>query len=353
MKLAAPMVDVLAAVALAAFMASVSLVDRVTQPDTRPVTPLALALLVVGGLALAVRRNHPVPAYLVAVGAATAYLWLRFAGWPVYIGAGAGLVALVVGVAATRVWVPLAAAGGVAIAVATGRPEDWNAASMVAVAVVWTVAAVLVARAAALRRRQAEQEAARRAAEERLRVARELHDVLSHSLATISLRAGVGLHLIDRQPEEAREALRAIREVSNDALAQSRAALAAVRSGPGLSELPALVDSVRASGVTVDLHVDESVPEPAGTDAYRIVQEALTNVMRHAGPEATASVRIERTEGWLQIDVTDDGVGTTATAGHGLRGMAERARTLGGELRAGPGPDGGFAVHARLPLEDR
>jgi signal transduction histidine kinase len=353
--------DVVAAATLAAFMAAVSVVARVTQPNARPVTALGLALLVVCGSALALRRPLPLLAFTVAVGAAVAYLGLRFAGWPVYLGAFAGLIALVSEVAQMRLWVPLAAAGGVGMAVATGPPEGWDPARMVTIGLVWGVVALLAARGAEVRRRLAEEEATGRMIAERLRIARELHDVLSHSLASISLQAGVGLHLVDRQPEQAREALRTIRQASTDALAQARAALSVVRGPggdrpePGLADLDGLAASVRATGLPVQLDTEldgEPVPEAIGAVAYRVVQEALTNVMRHAGPGARARARVARAHDWLEIEVRDDGAGAAeaASPGHGLRGMAERVGAVGGELRAGPAPGGGFALHARLPL---
>jgi signal transduction histidine kinase len=349
---------------LATFMAALSVVVRVTQPEARPVTALGVALLVVCGLALAVRRALPLLAFTVAVAAAVVYLAMRFGGWPVYLGAFAALVALVSEVALARVWVPFAAGGGVAIAIATGPPEGWNAARMVTIAVVWAAVAAVVARAAQVGRRLAEQEAASRVSQERLRIARELHDVLSHTLASISLQAGVGLHLVDRRPEQARETLQTIRQISNDALAQARAALSVVRKGGeeeavlGLADLDALVASVRASGLSVELDADlaGSVPEMIGATAYRVMQEALTNVMRHAGPGAHARARVGRVRDWLEIDVTDDGVGAAAPAGstgHGLKGMAERVSAVGGDMRAGPAPGGGFTIHARLPLGAR
>jgi signal transduction histidine kinase len=359
-----PALDVAAAATLAAFMASVSVVARVTQPDARPVTAPGLALLVVCGLALALRRPLPVPAFTLAVGAAVAYLGLRFAGWPVYLGAFAGLVALVSEVVQVRLWVPLATVGGIGLAVATGPPEGWDPARMITIALVWAVVAVLAARGAQVRRRLAEEEAGSRMIAERLRIARELHDVLSHSLASISLQAGVGLHLVDRQPEQAREALRTIRQASTDALTQARAALAVVRgtggnppaAAPGLADLDGLAASVRATGLRIDLDTEldgEPIPETIGAIAYRVVQEALTNVMRHAGPGAHARARVERIDDWLEIDVTDNGSGAAAGdggPGHGLRGMAERVGAAGGEMLAGPAPGGGFVLHARLPL---
>jgi signal transduction histidine kinase len=356
--------DVAGAATLAAFMAAVSVVARVTQPEARPVTALGLALLLVCGLALAVRRPLPLLAFTLTVGAAVAYLGLRFAGWPVYLGAFAGLVALVSEVAQVRLWGPPATVGGVAVAVATGPPEGWDPARMITIALVWAVVAVLAARGAQMRRRLAEEEATSRMVAERLRIARELHDVLSHSLASISLQAGVGLHLVDRQPEQARQALDTIRQASTDALAQARAALALVRGAggdppaatPGLADLDGLVASVGATGLRVDLDTEldgERVPDVIGAIAYRVVQEALTNVMRHAGPSAHAHARVGRIHDWLEINVTDDGSGAAAPArhpGHGLRGMAERVSAVGGQLQAGPAPGGGFAVHARLPL---
>ncbi|GII29751.1 sensor histidine kinase [Planotetraspora mira] len=352
------------AVIFATFMALMSQVARVTQPEARPVTALGLALLVVCGLALALRRVNPLLAFTLTVGTAVAYLGLRFAGWPIYLGAFAGLLALVFGVTEARVWVPFATIGGVGVAVATGPPEGWQPAPMITIALVWTVVTVLAARAAQVRRKLAEEGAAGRVVEERLRIARELHDVLSHSLATISLQAGVGLHLVDDQPEQAREALHAIRQVSNDALAQARAALAVVRgpggeppqAAPGLADLDALVTSVRATGLDVDLAIDlesRAIPDVISAAAYRIVQEALTNVMRHAGPGARARTHVGTVHGWLEIEVIDDGVGPAVpvrSPGHGLRGLAERARGVGGELQTGPASGGGFTLHARLPL---
>lgn len=363
--------DVAAGVTLAVLMPAVSLVARSTQPDVRPVSAFGVALLVVCGLALALGRSWPLLAYSLAVAAAVAYLALRFAGWPVYVGAFAALVVLVSRVEAPRWWVPFAAVGGIGVAVATGRPEGWAPVPMATIAAVWAVAAVLAARAAWLRRRLAEQQAASRATGERLRLARDLHDVLSHSLASISLQAGVGLHLLDRQPEQAREALQRIRQASTDALSEARAALAAVRGGgddppmPGLADVDGLLASVRATGLHVELDragLDGApVPRAVATAVYRVVQEALTNVMRHAAAGAGARVRLERHGDWLEIEVVDDGAGAApdpaghgaggdGSGGHGLRGMSERVSALGGQLQAGPASGGGFVVRARLPL---
>jgi signal transduction histidine kinase len=319
---------------------------------------VGIALLVVSGMALAARRVLPRTVFVVSAGAATAYIGLRFPSWPVYIGAVIALV-LVVFATARRQWLPLAVAGGVAVAVATGPREAWDLARVLTVALAWAVVAFIAGRVSAGRRRLVEAHANRRVAEERLRIARELHDVLSHSLAAVSLQAGVALHLHERQPEQVRESLEAIRHISNDALAQARAALSAVRDPdgvPGLADLDALAAGFRRSGLRIDLAVSldgARVPEPIGAAAYRIVQEALTNVARHAGAEVRAFATITSPEGWLDIEVRDDGSGPPAPAsphGHGLRGMTERAVELGGTLAAGPEPGRGFVVRARLPL---
>jgi signal transduction histidine kinase len=213
-----------------------------------------------------------------------------------------------------------------------------------------------------------EEEARRRVAEERVRIARDLHDSVAHTLASISVQAGVGAHVLDERPEDARDALLAIRHTSRDALAELRATLGMLRSddpsprepAAGLDRLPSLVESSRATGLAVDLVVEgEERPLPPAVDtaAFRIVQESLTNVIRHAGP-ARATVAVRHGDDRLEIEVTDDGRGAVdgdrtagrAGGGHGLAGMRERVALLGGELDAGPRPSGGFRVRARLPL---
>jgi signal transduction histidine kinase len=378
-----------AAVALAVFMPTVSLAVRTTQPDARPITVVGVLLLIGSGLAIALRRTSPVAAFGLSVGLAVAFLGLRYAGWPVYIGAFAGLVLLVSDVSDLRLWAPLAAAGGVAVAVATGPPENWQPTRMVVIGVIWAVVAALAARAARTRRLLAEREATNRVIADRFRIARELHDVLSHSLASVSLQAGVALHLLDEHPEETRTALRAIRQISGTALAEARVALSTARdpdaaadtgvaanemdaatnpriepAAHGLADLPELAAAVRASGLDVALRVevgDADVPEAVGMATYRVVQESLTNAMRHAGSGARVRTTVAVDGTSLRIDITDDGGGSPATAlatgqspgsgGHGLTGMAERVSMLGGRLNAGPLPDGGFQVLADIPLE--
>jgi signal transduction histidine kinase len=212
----------------------------------------------------------------------------------------------------------------------------------------------------------AEQEAHRRMAEERLRIAREVHDVVGHGLAAISLRAGVADHVRDRDPEAVAEALRVIRETSKQSLNELSALLGALRDGeaaehapaPDLAQVPRLVDTLREAGLPVELERQMNGGEPpeiVGAAGYRIVQEALTNVARHAGSGASARVRLAQHNGSLEVEVVDDGrgAGPTVTPGGGMTGMRERAQALGGRFEAGGAPGGGFRVWASLPVSPR
>jgi signal transduction histidine kinase len=214
-----------------------------------------------------------------------------------------------------------------------------------------------------------EAEAARRVAEERLRIARDLHDTIAHSMATITVQAGSALHVLGDRDARLRGALTAIRETSKNALREMRATLGELRratpddglpaASGGLDRLPALRDAVTAAGAPVTIAVEgDQRPLPPAVDAvaYRILQESLTNVLRHAGPQARATVRLCYEPAALGITVADDGTGTAAGdgdemgTGHGLAGMVERAAAVGGEVTAGPRGEGGFEVSARLPL---
>lgn len=201
--------------------------------------------------------------------------------------------------------------------------------------------------------------ARRRAVEERLRIARELHDSLTHSISAIKVQAGVAVHLARKNGEEPSEALLAIQEASSDAGRELRSTLDVLRrdddlSGSGLDLLPKLVERARSSGLSTTCTVrGEPRPLAPAVDqaAYRVVQEALTNVTRHAG-EATASVLITYGPRLLTIRVEDDGVGSRRppVPGYGLVGMRERITALGGHLRAEPGTSRGFTVLAELPM---
>jgi len=200
--------------------------------------------------------------------------------------------------------------------------------------------------------------ARRRAMEERLRIARELHDSLTHSISVIQVQAGVAVHLARKRGEDVPPALMAIEEAGADAVRELRATLGVLRSedgdGSGLSQLDGLVARARAAGLPVTVTVtgqQRPLPPEADQAAYRIVQEALTNVTRHAG-HACASVHLHYTPEALSIQVDDDGQGTgtrPSGPGLGLVGMRERVSALGGRLQAGPQATGGFRVRAELP----
>ncbi|MFF7160316.1 sensor histidine kinase [Streptomyces sp. NPDC008086] len=203
--------------------------------------------------------------------------------------------------------------------------------------------------------RTREEAALRRAGEERLRIARELHDSLTHSISIVKLQAGVAVHLARKRGEEVPPALLAIQEASGEAMRELRATLEVLRTDEPTGTPALLVERARAAGLAVDLTVTgEERPLTATVDRamYRIVQEALTNAARHAGP-AKVSVRLAYADGDLTVFVEDDGAADPSrppTPGIGLTGMRERVTALGGTLDAAPREQGGFAVRARLPL---
>jgi signal transduction histidine kinase len=238
--------------------------------------------------------------------------------------------------------------------------------------------AVLAATRAQLAReaQTREERAHRHAAEERLRIARELHDVLGHAMATISVQAGVGLHVIEQRPGQARDALAAIKQICDDGLTDVKTILGILRTDTstpeeepraprgGLDRLPDLIDTAEAAGLQVGLIVaGEPRPLPAPVDlaAYRIIQEALTNVLRHA-PAHTLRLTLTHEPARLLIRIRNDGptisgpttradtTGADTGCGHGIDGMRERARALSGRLTAARHPDGGFEVRAELPF---
>jgi signal transduction histidine kinase len=206
------------------------------------------------------------------------------------------------------------------------------------------------------------EQARRVASEERLRMAQDLHDSIGHGLAVIAMQAGVALHVLDRSPEEARAAMEAVRATSRESLDNLRAELEELRSpgqadrrpAPGLGDLERLTDRVRAGGIRVDVAIDPdlpSLPSPVDTTAYRVLQESLTNVLRHADATA-ATIRVGWENGTLLLAVTDTGQPKKPSngKGSGIRGMRAQVEALGGTLTAGPRPAGGFAVEARLPV---
>jgi signal transduction histidine kinase len=361
-----------------------------------PLPAVGYALLVAGPAALLLRRHRrwrPVVLVL-AVAATTAYFTLGYPDGPAFLAAVVAIVGALHAGRRVATWV-VVAAGYLTYALVTQPPLS----RLVTVAA-WLLVAIALGEAGRVRaahfrelasaraeREQAlaDQESARaehrrrQASEERLRIARELHDALGHHLSLINVQAGVGLHLMDDRPDQARAALGAIKQASAEALREVRSVLGALRlddeaapraPAPGLSGtgapaalagLRALIAEVSAAGLPVRLEVSgEPVGLPAEMDraAYRIVQEALTNVRRHAGAGAVATVQLGYRPGALTLTVADDGTASAAggpgtpafTAGTGIEGMRQRVAALGGEFRAGPAPGGGFEVRVRFPL---
>ncbi len=326
------------------------------------------------GLPVAVRRLWPTPVFCVTLAGSVAGLLLGVVREP--FAAAAYALYLVAVTTPRRRWEPTfaIAAGTMLLALlavmAGPAPEmeidalwGWGALGCVVMGGAWTIGrAVRERRGYAAR--AAEQLAGQAVAEERLRIARELHDVVSHTLSVIGVKAAIANHVADERPDEVRDALRVIEVTSREALAEMRHMLGVLRSGetpadlgplPGLAALPELADRAAMAGVGVDLdvRVPRRLPEGVELSVYRIVQEAVTNVVKHAAP-ARCRVVIEETAGEVRIEVTDDGPGERVLpsgAGHGIIGMRERALVYGGAFEAGPRPGGGFVVRARLPLD--
>jgi signal transduction histidine kinase len=369
--------DGLLAVAAAGF-GVVALAPVLPFSPDQPRTVAAYALILAHSLPITLRRRFPV--HVLGCGLATG---LAFASLRLNLVAlGLGILIYVYSVAGLRPrrvsLAGLAATEAMMALVFVARPRALGDRTTLLVDVVMVAAAwwlgdgtrrrqeaVAAARERAAELERAREELARRAVvEERLRIARELHDVVAHSMSIIAVQSGVGAHVLDSQPEEARKALAAVEATSRQALAEMRRLLGVLRQeaepsgsltpSPGLAEVDALAADVARAGARVEVRIEGTRPElPLGLDlsAYRIVQEALTNVVRHAGP-ATARVRIRYAPDSVDIEVVDDGRGTGAgrADGHGIAGMRERATLYGGSLDAGPLPGGGFRVAARLPV---
>jgi signal transduction histidine kinase len=348
------------AAALAVFQVGASFGATEGQPDRRALDAAAVLLLLVGPAALTFRERWPHRATLVAIVATAVFVARGHAFGPVFASPLVGLFAAGLTPRRSRTWA-LAGTAGLAMFVALAADPRQAGLPWVHLGLVLGWLAALVAVAEVVRnRREATADRARQVADEqRLRIAQELHDVLAHDISLINVQAGVALHLLDEQPEQARTALANIKEASRDALQELRSALDVLRRGsdaprspaPRLTALPTLVDGVRAGGLDVHLHLPADLPSlPASVElaAYRIVQEALTNVTRHARA-SSATVRIGVGDDAVTVDVADDGLGAVAPPGNGITGMRERATSVGGTFDAGPDPGGGFRVRARLP----
>lgn len=333
--------------------------------------PILLGILVfTAGLIL--RRQRPWIGYaLVVVGVAVG-LAAGIPGGPVFL-APMIAIATLARLFESRHWLPWSAALVPMVAAGLWPPDGrgFSDPNRLAGAIFVLVLFGLAAMIGMIRRtrretvqRERDDDLRRSAYEERLRIAREVHDLIGHSLSVINMQAGVALHVLPKKPEQAEESLRAIRQTSKDALAELRSTLAVFRDPdraeptapePGLARLEHLVTAMRQAGRTIQLTVEGEVGElPPTVDhtAYRIVQEALTNVVRHAG-DAAASVTITRQNGRLLIAVVDQGLPVRSdrlVEGHGISGMRERARAVGGTLTVQPQPGGGVAVRAQLPI---
>jgi signal transduction histidine kinase len=336
----------------------------------RSLDVLAIALLCAGPAALIFRRRRPV-AVLVAVLIVTwVYYLFDYAYGPAFLSLIVAFYTAITRGHRRAAWAAAVVGYGTHLVV---RHPEYSLAHAGALAA-WLLVVLIGSEVAGARRERAAQEARsrqeearRRASEERLRIARELHDVVAHNISLINVQAGVALHLLDDQPEQARSALAAIKKASKEALGELRSVLDVLRQvddeaprapTAGLDDLDGLVARTAAAGVDVRVEVEGTRRRlPSGVDltAYRIVQEALTNVVRHAGA-AAATVRLSFDDGQLTVQVDDDGRGATATVagtgggGNGIPGMRERVAALGGQLEAGPRPEGGFRVRAHLPL---
>jgi signal transduction histidine kinase len=353
--------------AIAVCVAAALLITGLSTPGT---AFAGYVLLVAAGLALAARRRMPV-AVLVTTGLcavgyqaagfdvpAVAYLFAVYAA----VRQGRRLATIVISLAM------LAALPFAAMLSGAHDTAEAFAQARGALELAWLIAAGAAGEALRQAERRAEEAertreetARRRADEERLRIARELHDSLTHQISIIKLQAEVAVHVARKRGEEVPEALLAIQEAGREASRELRATLQALRDDDtapprGLDHVPELVERARAMGLDTTLTIDgrpRDVPAAVGRTVYRIVQESLTNAARHAAA-ATAAVRIDCGPDVLSVRVDDDGRATPDTApvpGHGLLGMRERVTALGGRLRAEPRGEGGFTVQAELPVD--
>ena len=379
------LIDGIAAFVLFALMAGQFIGTRHLLPGQHPTTALTWLLAVLICAPILTHRRFPRASVAVCLAAVVVYATGRYVAYP-----GLAIFVLNFDIALhsrERVAVATLFASAVVIGVSVNLQPDGVAIlatyieSEVGVGLAWLAGwnlrlrrarwAELQARAERLEREREEQ-ARRAVTEERLRIARELHDVIAHSMSVIAVQSAVGNHVIDTQPAEARQALAAIEATSRSALTEMRRLLGVLRQegeprssltpAPGLADLTALVTQVQDAGLKVWINVEgQRVAVPPGIDlsAYRIVQEALTNVIKHAGSSA-ANVTISYLPDSVTVDITDQGTDAPAArvpaprtgAGHGIIGMRERVAVFGGEFAAGPGPGGGFRVRARFPIAE-
>ncbi len=373
-------VDAAVSVAMLALLVGVAISRHPHQQGGE--RTLALLLLApLASLPLAVRRRWPVPVFFLVLAASVAY---GVFGPQVSTVTGATYALYTVAVQADRKWSLLALAAaeagvlvsstragiGVNVSLATNsKGSTLNVAFTALVQLTVWIAADGIRRRRAYSASLRERSLREALSEQRLQIARELHDIVSHAMSVVAVQAGVGSHLIATRPDEAAKSLHAIEATARAALSETRSLLSVMRDDhydlasrspvPGLDNLQALVRRVAEAGQPVTLRVEgrpRELPQSLEVAVYRVVQEALTNVVRHAAPPVTATVVIRYDDnGGMIVEVTDDGHGSGNKRGerygHGLAGMRERVSLLGGELSAGPRAGGGYQVVARLPAE--
>ncbi|MBA0047671.1 sensor histidine kinase [Mycobacteroides sp. LB1] len=353
--------------------------SRHQHPDMgwRELDWFAYLLLVSGPIALLARRRYPYAVLLIVIAVTVAYPLAGFGFGPIFISL---VVAFLAAATQGPRWltypVPFLGWAAVMWGVPWIRGDNPPPSIALTATAAWLLVLVGVAEAIRQRRvavearrqrrasiaREAQTDRERRETDARLALARELHDVLAHSLSMINVQSSVALELIDEQPERAGSALGAIKDASRQAISDVHSLVAALRTEAGVpvaptsgvTDLDALVSTARAAGLVVTTHVTGACPLPAVIDvaAGRIVQEALTNVVRHSSAtEAVVAITYQAAE--IDVAVEDPGparLGATTSGGTGIAGMRERARALSGSLTAQPLPDGGFVVRARLPI---
>jgi len=353
------------------------------EPQRRTVDALAIALVLLGPLSLFLVRRHTVAVLGVVLGSTALYMALNYPYGPVVFSVVIAVLVAVVRGHRLAAWVGLFAfVVAVFVARTTTRDESWSWA-LLAGAVAWSLLILVVGEIARFRRAQvqaariAQEETARRQAnEERLRIARELHDTVAHHMSLINVQAGVALHLLDKRPEQAQTALAAIKDASKEGLAELRSLVEVLRDegraprSPTamLDSLDELVERARVAGLGLDMVVEgsrRSIPTAVELAAYRVVQESITNVVRHSGAN-TARILLRYGDDELTVQVDDDGrgialpresttnepVASELAAGSGIRGMRERASALGGSFDLAPSDLGGTRVSATFPLTE-
>jgi signal transduction histidine kinase len=360
---------------LAAVQVTGSTFAAENQPERQPLDALGYLLLAAGPAALLWRERYPVTVIWTVMAVTLAYLLIGYPFGPVVLSVILALYTAVVSGHRLAAWLAAAALYGGHFALDYLLNGSSPALGQVGGVAAWLLVVLAASEVARYRRESVieaqqirEEESRRRASEERLGIARELHDVLAHNISLINVQSGVALHLMDRQPEQARTALTAIEAASRDALVELRSVLDILRRpeeaaprapAPGLARLESLATQARAAGLEVEIRIDGDVPPlsaPVDGAVYRIAQEALTNVIKHAGARK-ATVRIRDADGVLDVQIEDDGPGAgdqsgdVVSGGSGIAGMRERVAALGGRFEAGPSSGGGFRVRAQLPLD--